>query len=81
MDLLESDPAGFGSTLVIQTEKIVTLGADGRPANGRERGRRSATIDEEDLPADGENILKEHGLDPGPEHGTETWDEFLRSHA
>jgi len=27
------------------------------------------------------NILKEHGLDPGPERGKGTWDEFLWSHA
>lgn len=27
------------------------------------------------------NILKENGLEPGPERGTGTWDEFLTSHA
>ena len=27
------------------------------------------------------NILKKHGLDPGPERGKGTWDEFLSSHA
>jgi putative transposase len=27
------------------------------------------------------NILKEHGLDPGPERGKGTWDEFLCAHA
>jgi putative transposase len=27
------------------------------------------------------NILKEHGLDPGPKRGEGTWDEFLKIHA
>jgi len=27
------------------------------------------------------NILKEHGLDPGPQRGLGTWDEFLKRHA
>ena len=27
------------------------------------------------------NILKEHGLDPGPRRGLGTWDEFLKRHA
>lgn len=27
------------------------------------------------------NILKEHGLDPGPKRGEGTWDEFLAQHA
>jgi len=27
------------------------------------------------------NILKEHGLDPGPKRGEGTWDEFLTQHA
>lgn len=27
------------------------------------------------------NILKEHGLDPGPKRGVGTWDEFLKIHA
>jgi putative transposase len=27
------------------------------------------------------NILKEHGLDPGPKRGEGTWDEFLKRHA
>lgn len=27
------------------------------------------------------NILKEHGLDPGPKRGKGTWDEFLKIHA
>jgi len=27
------------------------------------------------------NILKENGLDPGPERGAGTWDEFLKIHA
>jgi putative transposase len=27
------------------------------------------------------NILKEHGLDPGPQRGQGTWDDFIRRHA
>ena len=27
------------------------------------------------------NILREHGLDPGPRRGVGTWDEFLKIHA
>jgi putative transposase len=27
------------------------------------------------------NIMREHGLDPGPKRGEKTWDEFLRIHA
>jgi len=27
------------------------------------------------------NILKEHGLDPGPKRGEGTWDDFIRIHA
>ena len=27
------------------------------------------------------NVLREHGLDPGPQRGVGTWDEFLKIHA
>jgi putative transposase len=27
------------------------------------------------------NVLKQHGLDPGPQRGERSWDEFLRIHA
>lgn len=27
------------------------------------------------------NIMREHGLDPGPKRGEKTWDEFIHIHA
>lgn len=87
MDMAESDPLGIGSSLVLQTDKIWTMGSDGKPAkdeNGKEippvwmpkKLRASDIVDEGDAT---NSLLSVEDLDDLPDAGVRmAWEALNR---